>query len=880
MARKGTTIFRKIEPILKYISVGLGIAFLTIAIQSQLGNPKESAVFAYTPAAIVAQTSQKQLRSYAQSLTNQGHELLNQGKAQEALEIWSQAKLAYKKLADREGVTGSQINQSLALQALGQYRRACIVLLPVLKLDYQDNLLCKQPSETEQPNQEKIDALKRAFVGQETSELEIIGLRILGDALRVIGNLEESQAILKQSLIIAEQLQLDLDISANLLSLGNSERALYIIQKDLYYRTKSTNYRDVAIKKVEDSLDYYKEAAKQAANTSTSKTTLLQAQLNRLSSLLEYEKWLEKESKSDSPKIKEKLSQIRFLVQSQIDELLNEPSLFSNLPPIPTIYARLNFAQSLIQLPEEKVRYASIAIQHARDALQKAEELANKRAEAYAIGILGNLYEQTNELAQAQNLTEKAVYLAQSIQAEDITYQWQYQLGKIYESEGKIQEAIAAYDAAVKTLDLVRQNLLYINTNLLFSFDEKVAPVYRDLISLYLKEPSKAHLKKVLEVNQKFQLTELENFLQCGLLDSKSLAQVVNELDRSPAAIIYTVVLEKQNTVEIIVNLPNQKQTNLYHYSAPWNKVKENITALRNNIQQPNLRNLNADEKITPRYQELYKLLIAPVRSYLPKQGTLVFVLDSQLQNIPMALLQDENKRYLIEDYSIALTLGSQIRKPKKLVWQESRALIAGVKEGKSFASEFKPLINVEFELEQVDKNTVSNEKLVEKNFTKENFQRKVSFSSFEIVHLATHGQFSSNPDQTFILAYDEPINVRQIDRLLRSKTEASSNPIELLVLSACQTAKGDERGGLGMAGVAVQAGARSTLASLWSVSDRSTALFMKEFYQGLKAGATKAEAVRQAQLAFLKNPDNNPEYDGYKHPYYWAAFILAGNWL
>lgn len=97
--------------------------------------------------------------------------------------------------------------------------------------------------------------------------------------------------------------------------------------------------------------------------------------------------------------------------------------------------------------------------------------------------------------------------------------------------------------------------------------------------------------------------------------------------------------------------------------------------------------------------------------------------------------------------------------------------------------------------------------------------------------------------------------------------------PIEILILSACQTAAGDKRAALGLAGVAVRSGARSTIATLWSVQDNSTAELITHFYAALKQpGITRAEALRQAQLSLLRSLD-------YQHPYYWAPFVLVGNW-
>jgi CHAT domain-containing protein len=142
------------------------------------------------------------------------------------------------------------------------------------------------------------------------------------------------------------------------------------------------------------------------------------------------------------------------------------------------------------------------------------------------------------------------------------------------------------------------------------------------------------------------------------------------------------------------------------------------------------------------------------------------------------------------------------------------------------------------------------------------------------VVHLATHGSFGSTPEDTFILTWDEKINAKELEMLLESRETQNSVPIELLVLSACQTASGDHKAVLGLAGIAVRSGARSTLASLWRVQDRSTAQLMVAFYQALsQPGVSKAEALRQAQLQLLSDPQ-------YAHPFFWSAFILIGNWL
>ena len=153
-------------------------------------------------------------------------------------------------------------------------------------------------------------------------------------------------------------------------------------------------------------------------------------------------------------------------------------------------------------------------------------------------------------------------------------------------------------------------------------------------------------------------------------------------------------------------------------------------------------------------------------------------------------------------------------------------------------------------------------------------FKNQISKIPYRVVHLATHGQFSSDINDTYILTWDARLDVKQLGELLQTKALDSRIPIELLVLSACKTAKGDNRAALGLAGIALQSGARSTIASLWSVEDRATATFMEDFYQELaKTGTTKADALRNAQLSLIKNPS-------FTHPFYWSPFVLIGNWL
>ncbi|HEY9652893.1 MAG TPA: CHAT domain-containing protein, partial [Coleofasciculaceae cyanobacterium] len=275
--------------------------------------------------------------------------------------------------------------------------------------------------------------------------------------------------------------------------------------------------------------------------------------------------------------------------------------------------------------------------------------------------------------------------------------------------------------------------------------------------------------------------------------------------------------------------------------------------------------------KRLPLFQKLYDWLIRPVESELVASEikTLVFALDGSLKNIPMVALHD-GQQYLLEKYSIALTPSLQLLEPRPLAREQIKVLVGGLSEARQG---FPSLPGVEFEVQQLQ-SEIPTQVLFNQQFTSTALQNQVKAAPFPIVHLATHGQFSSNAEETFILAWDKTINVKQLGGLLQTKEQIHRQPIELLVLSACQTAAGDKRAALGLAGVAVRSGARSTLATLWPVDDHSTSVFMIEFYQALtQPQVTKAQALRHAQLTLFKQPR-------FKHPFFWAPFVLVGNWL
>ncbi|MDI9636231.1 CHAT domain-containing protein [Geitlerinema splendidum] len=641
--------------------------------------------------------------------------------------------------------------------------------------------------------------------------LKVSGLRSLGVTLQVVGDLAESQQVLEQSLAIAQRLNLGAEMNASLFSLANTLRAL--------------NQPQAAL-----------EAYQTVAQTATHPLTQVQAQLNQLSLLAETEPTA--------------------ISQPLITQLQDN---LGKLPPSrAAIYSQINFARTLLQLQQPVDKIQTILSQ----ATAQARQLQDARAESYAIGQQGYLSQQMQQWPLAEQQTQQALAIAQTSHADNLIARWQGQLGQIWQQQGKLAQATVAYGEAVKILQSLRQDLVAINPEVQFSFRDNVEPIYRQLVGLLLNENStQAQLRQAREVIESLQLAELDNFFREACVDIQP--QSIEQLDPQ-AAVIYPIILPDR--LAAILSLPGKP---LSYYAVPGTAAEIEQTF------EQFLESLNRFFSNSERLrlaQQIYQWLIQPIQAELIANHTqtLVFVLDGTLRNLPMAALHD-GQQYLIEKYQIAIAPGLKLLVPANLSLspQPTKMLAGGLTQARQG---FAALPAVEAEIAQIT-TQIPAQVFLDREFTETRLQHQLQHASFEIVHLATHGQFSSKADSTFILAWDRKIPVKRFEEILRFRQQTNPNPIELLVLSACQTATGDKQAALGLAGVAVRSGARSTLATLWSVQDASTAEFMSEFYHNLLRQNTKAEALRQAQLAMIKQPR-------YAHPYYWAPFILVGNWL
>ena len=772
---------------------------------SQLNNEPEATNKINASLSLLAKSNtsiEDRVPVLAQVLNNQGILLLDRGKPQQAIALWQQAKINYELVDDNLGIIRASINQASAFKELGHYRRA------VKTLESVEEKLLQQPD----------------------SALKATGLRSYGDILRFIGRIQRSQAVLEDSLLVASKIDNPYETVKTSIALGNT------------YKVSNRQKAE----------EIYARGLKTCQSNSDCQQTdlILQIYLAQLNLLSNSSQW-----------------------QSSYKSIAAIQNEFTRLPNTKANLDRqINFANVLVKLNRQSSNKKQIKAiprlsaikEFLQNTVQQAEAIDYQKAQSYSWGLLGQIEEQLQQWKKAREYTQKALVLGQQLNAPEIVYLWQWQLGRIDRALDDLQGAIARYSRAVELLKSLSRDLVAIDPDVQYSFREGVEPVYRELVNLLLTsdsgaEISQANLKGAREVIESLQLAELNNFFREACLDDRVVN--IDSIDRQ-AAVIYPIIL--RNRLEVILSLPDRP---LKNYTAQIGKTELEaiIEEFRQNVVVRSRRNFYRPS------QKLYDLLIRPALSDLKRAGieTIVFVPDGSLRNIPFSALYD-GRQYAIENYNIALTPGLQLLSPRPLEQVKLKTIAAGITESRQG---FSSLDYVDLELKKI-KNTVNSVVLLNEDFTTESLQQQIQFSNYPIVHIATHGQFSSSIENTFLVAWDERININELDNILRTRNLRQEDAIELLVLSACQTATGDKRAALGLAGIAVRAGARSTLATLWSVNDRATTQLMNDFYDRLSnPHLTKADAVRQAQLSLLHTR-------GYEHPFYWSSYVLLGNWL
>ncbi len=417
---------------------------------------------------------------------------------------------------------------------------------------------------------------------------------------------------------------------------------------------------------------------------------------------------------------------------------------------------------------------------------------------------------------------------------------------------------MAAYRRAVQALGPIRNDLSlgYGNASVRRSFRESEGPLFFELADLLLRlagsaSDPQAEQRLLLEARdtvEYLKAVELEDYFCDDCVDvQRAKTRAIEAVDQS-TAVVYFIPLPART--EVLVGLTSGLKRFTLDLGA------EALTAEVNQFRR------NLETRTTYAYleqaQRLYDWLIRPIRGLLLEHRieTLVFVPDGALRTIPFASLHD-GERFLIQELAVAVAPGLSLVEPQTLERGKARLLLNGLSKS---VQGFPALNFVTRELDGL-RSLFPSETLYNEAFTLEALRRQLLEEQYSIIHVASHGQFDRDVRKTFVLTYDTKLTLNDLEALIRP-SQYRGRPLELLVLSACQTAAGDDRAALGLAGVAVKAGARSALATLWFVNDQSTSALVTEVLRSIAAVTLRfqgAGAAVGADLLAGRSPVSPP---------------------
>jgi CHAT domain-containing protein len=520
------------------------------------------------------------------------------------------------------------------------------------------------------------------------------------------------------------------------------------------------------------------------------------------------------------------------------------------------------------QMPDQRDSLLKDSHAALSDALSVAEKIDDPRSMSYAYGYLAHLYEEDGQLPAASELTRRAIFNAQLKGTTEALYRWQWQNGRILGRMGKTDEAIASYRLAIRTLQSVRDEMSSCYASPDSGYQKSASAVSAELVDLLLHRASKVgagespdpFLAEARDTLELLKVYELREYFRDDCIDASRSVEKRLDSVSDTTAVFYPILLKDR--VELLVSIGGRLKRSTIPVGIE--AFTQEIRNLRHKIVK------RSTWEFLPHAQKLYDWLIRPLEGDLAasKTDTLVFVPDGALRSIPMAALHD-GERFLVSRYRTAVTPGLNLTDPKPVNREQARLLTVGVSQA---VQGFPGLPYVADELKAI-REIYGGQVLQDRDFRLTALEGELKREPYSMIHIASHGQFGGKLNDTFLLAYDEKFTMDRLSDyvgLFRFRNE----PLDLLTLSACETAAGDDRAALGLAGVAVRAGARSALATLWHVNDPASYELVVEFYRQLhNQSMTRAAALQAAQLKLLTD-------ERYDHPGYWAPFLLINNWL
>jgi CHAT domain-containing protein len=779
------------------------------------------------------------------------------GQSQEALAYWQQVKKQAQAVHHPQKMAQALTEAAQVYLQLGQPRQSLTLLC-----GKESTSACELDSALELARQYQDQALEAAALGS------------MAEAYRIQGQYENSIQRLEQALALKTAYQATLQRS-----LGNTYQArgqrwqLRAESARQQSVLRARNLQQRAVADYQKARDYFQASLQGPQSPAMELETRLD--LMRLASQTE---GLAVLSLADSQTQRQR--SLELLTQAPP----TAATLFATIEMASLPALTSPVADSLAQCPAQWQLPPAQRQALLEQAIELATTLDNPRAKAFALGALGHFYECQGDIAQAQTLTQQAILAANQVLAgQDNAYLWQWQRGRLLLADGQRGPALGAYRQAFLSLETLRRDLLNAEREVQLDFRQSIEPVYRQLVQLLLESADEKNLalaqqpemvRQALGVIDAFRIAELQNYLgnDCPLSLEPATAYQTQRL--SDTVVINTMVFEERTA--LLWSWPDGT-VGLHWIDKTQDQLRSTVRNLRQSLLE---RRVGPDQN--PWAKALYQAMIQPQQDELQRRQikTLVFIQDGFFRTIPMAVLHN-GQQFLVENYAVVTQPSFPGITALQAPVSAHQALVLGVTEATTIDDQvFEALVNVPLEVRSVAQRFSRTTTLVDQQFSPQTLNQALGNADYPIVHIATHAQFGLIAEDTFLITgNNQKMTINELEASLRRLKDGGGS-VDLLFLAACQTAEGDDRSALGLAGVAVQAGVQSAVGSLWPVPDESTLKLVTAFYQNLiDAGLSRAEALRQAQLKLIHAQEFEDIDDSFSNPLYWAPFILIGNW-
>lgn len=491
--------------------------------------------------------------------------------------------------------------------------------------------------------------------------------------------------------------------------------------------------------------------------------------------------------------------------------------------------------------------------------LEKALDVANNLGEreilSYPFLELGLLFERKGDREKAVEYGRKATVYASESANNKILYRSLWLIARMERKAGQNTAAIKSYREAINSLADFYQQTHSISAEQRLDFATSTEPLYRQALQLILEveKPSQSQLQQALEVFNRLQLAQLQQFFgdDCFLIERRKENQT-DILSNNNAVLLTSIILEDQS--HFILQLPNGQ---LIHHQSSIDRdsLSELLTQWHQELENP----INWQFQV--KGKRIYDLILRPFEKQINPldPDSIIFVHDGIFRNIPMAALHD-GEQFVAQKWASITSTGLVSNYNEELNSvenQEDRIIAFGLG---TEVQGWWPLSGVVEEI-QIAIAIIGGKEILNNRFTARAFFQKLD-AKHNIIHMASHAYFGGTAENSFVLAYDRPLYTRDLERAILPSHD-------LLVFSACETALSSDRSALGLAGLGLRNGVDS-IGSLWQIQDEEQISLIEGFYSTLeKTNLTKALALQQVQTELIRQE---------AHPSKWAALVLMQN--